>query len=135
MTGTFVALGFFALSGLCLLVGAVARSAGRRRRRDWVSVEGVVVGEQRVLDSHAPVIAFRAMDGREVRGTPRVSSDTGISPQGRVVPVVYDPQDPERFHAEVRAVDRPGRLMLLLAVPFALIGAAIAWVELTQRHP
>jgi uncharacterized protein DUF3592 len=67
------------------------------------------------------VIAFRALDGRDIRGIPRNGGYFGLPVIGRRVPVWYDRRDPQRFEAQVHGLDRAGSFVFLVAIVPALL--------------
>lgn len=99
---------------LPVLVGLVLVAAGtwlvtsqRRARERWVRVDGSYEGPSQAIESAATsIVRFRTLEGREILGSPRTSTDVGVYPSGRTVPVWYDPDDPERFETQVLAADR-----------------------------
>ncbi len=115
--------------GLTLLAAGIAvRTVRYRRLERWVRVDGVTVGSSPggAGEPTATVVQFTARFGRIVTGTPRSFSDTGFYPTGRTVPVWYDPDNPERFEANVNFFDRHrGLLLILPGALMSLFGALL----------
>jgi hypothetical protein len=110
-----------------LALGFLLRHRETVRRQAMQQVEGQVVDEVDAgyggSDSTRwdKVIAFRALDGRDVRGIPRNGAYFGLPVVGRRVPVWYDRRDPQRFEAQVHCLDRAGSFVFLVAIVPALV--------------
>ncbi len=86
---------------------------------------------QRFGRSWRPVFRFKTEDGRVVRATSGVSTETTVaySPT-RVVPVVYDPMDPSRV-AQAEAVEGKQAIAYVgfpILVVLCMLGAGIGLV-------
>jgi hypothetical protein len=105
----------------------------RRRAREWgPTVPGVVVGVESHRAPHgggvrgalhAPVLAFRTRDGREVRTVSRVAVGGPAPFPGQPVVVRYDAADPGRAQVD-GAADRFGTVAVVAAS--LVVGVALA---------
>lgn len=116
-----VILGVVSALGPLLLAFAVWRYLrGARLRREWTRVDGQIVSWEhtRLEDSSIsnPLIRFTTREGRQVEQVKQWTLDIGWYPKNTTVPVWYDPQDPQRFYAELFGVDRMGCLPLVGAL-------------------
>lgn len=104
--GTMI-FAFIGLGILLIAAGLWRITAQRTARERWVRVDGVFEGASVGIENAATsIVRFRTREGREIVGSPRISTDVGIYPEGRTIPVWYDPENPERFETEVQASDR-----------------------------
>lgn len=125
---------------LTLVTGSgLVRQVARRRRS--VRVPGVVV-DVRVRDTgtsraggrpttYAPVLAFRTVDGREVRTESSVASNPPVAEAGGQVRVAYDPRDPA--DAYVDTARGTGVVAYVVGFAVALLVLAIAGTALLAR--
>jgi hypothetical protein len=93
-----------------------------RRRRSWVSGEGVIVGYREDSDAIAslPEVQFRLPNGKEYTFVSACSGSPEKSPAGSRVRVLYAPESPS--NAEVWSFSN------LWALPIALLGFGLVFI-------
>ena len=122
-----VGLFFLVLAALLLVAGL------RRRRRDlavarhWHATVGTVVSNKTVgFRSYLPVVQFNAADGQLIQFTSNIGANrrdghsflqTPWYEPGEIVPVIYDPQNPQS--ARIR------RGFIFWGTSIALIGGGL----------
>ena len=138
-------LGIFALAGVGVLrIGLRGRREWRRREeRERARASGTVVEfrkeRRHVRRGHSytgctPVVEFRA-EGRDFRLDAAASTQADEFAVGDPVEVLYDPDDPTRFHIEGRECEEKGDGRLIRMGLIWLACMLTAAVLLLTAHP
>ena len=137
---------FFLVLFPLLAVGGVAliwigmsgtRKARRRAERERVRASGTVVdmvkhlslGRGKPLTAWHPVVEFRA-DGQTLRCESRDGYSSGQFTVGERVDLLYDADDPSRYHLEKLAEwEATGdRITIVVGILWVVIAGIIAWL-------
>lgn len=124
---------------ICAMVVNFVR--GRARLRSFVRVPGTIVDvrhrESSTMEttgtapSYAPVLAFRTLDGRDVRTESQRWSNMYADKVGSQVQVIYDPQDPTE--AYIGSATGTPLFVYLIAIAIAAIGLLVGLAILSSN--
>ncbi|PRY02628.1 DUF3592 domain-containing protein [Allonocardiopsis opalescens] len=135
------------------IVGVALVRSGRQLKRDGHRVPGVIVGSRPVgigyvrvsknvylkvrgsssgANTHAPVVRFRTLDGRQMTASPGYGSNVAINREGKEVTVIYDPDKPERVRIDGHIDNVLGPVLFIgLGLLFTVIGTLVSFAVLT----